>query len=159
MLFSKFGKGVRYIDFGRSKLIEGLRSTLIDVAVGENCLMCRAMRNEGRWGVCLDLFGLCACLFSLLLGKDSKDMVREEEGKLCLRNKITATYRTRDIYEPELWNDFFDKLLNFDSVKDDYASVVGGLRKEFGECVKKKKAMIEMGFGQLLKALPKALGS
>ena len=87
-------------------------------------------------------------------------LVREEGGKLYLRNEITATSRTREIHEDELWNDFFDKLLNFDSVEDDYDFVVGGLRRDsFGKCVKKKKAMIEMGFGQLLKALSKDQGS
>ena len=80
-------------------------------------------------------------------------MVREEGGKLYLRTEITATSRTREIYEDELWNNFFDKLLNFDSVTDDYDLVVGGLRDSFGDCVEKKKAMIENGFTQLLKAL------
>ena len=132
------GADVIFIDFGRSMELNRLDYQLEGEANIDD-VMCRAMRNGGRWGVDSDLHGLCTCAFTLLFGKDSKDMVEvNADGKSSLNRSHTI----RRYWKNDLWNKLFDKLLNFDPNKDDCDSVVD-LRDEFNAYVAQEESLIE----------------
>ena len=136
------GADTKIIDFGLVRVLKTLGHQFTGKAAIKE-MMCRAMRREDLWGVDQDFFCLCASAFSLLFfGMDSKNMVREEEGKFCLDNTIPSTGRASGLWRGELWNEFFDKLLNYDPAGDDYNMVVVDICKKFDAYVQENKALI-----------------
>ena len=132
------GADVIFIDFGRSMELNRLDYQLEGEANIDD-MMCSRMGQGKTWGVDSDLHGLCTCAFTLLFGKDSKDMVEvNADGKSSLNRSHTI----RRYWNRELWNKLFDKLLNFDPDEDDYDSVVD-LRDEFNAYVTEKKSSVE----------------
>ena len=134
------------VDFGRSVDLERtggasdpLRSQFKGNVAAEDT-ECVAMRESRPWGIDQDLFGLCSSAHLLLFGSHIE--VTEE--------KSTSKWRQRKAFrryhQQDLWNRFFDTLINYDSSTDEYC--IPGIRAQFEEYI---------GTGQRMKEIDKNL--
>ncbi len=144
------------VDFGRAvdlakvttKGSDPLKTVFSGSAAAED-MECRAMRQGQPWGVDLDFFGLCASSYILLFGSHIEVVQDKASGKLRLK-KLLRRYWQRD-----LWQNYFDTLLNFDARSDDYC--LRDLRMAFDEYIdgKDRKREIVSRVSTLYNHLPK----
>lgn len=109
------GSDLMLVDFGRAvdltRLVEGGRDVmdlkLTGGGIVDESMMCVAMRKGHPWSFDADTYGICSSAYSLLFGKH----IEITQG----RNK---RWKPRDslkrYWQTELWNEFFDTLLNSD---------------------------------------------
>ena len=160
---------IKLIDFGRTQKLKHLKKVYSDDYVGDKDMKCLGMRLEEPWGVDFDFFGLCASSYLLLRRDHMKCSAVEcgesERGKRLRTRlcdgvdkvelwKLRMPSIDRHVNEVELWKYVFDKLLHFDPVRDDYDSVVGGIRNKLDAYVCENHDKVEAGLGKIHSALP-----
>ncbi|KAL7485402.1 hypothetical protein ACHAW6_010996 [Cyclotella cf. meneghiniana] len=150
------GADLMLVDFGRavdldrvSKKYSDPLKSLFTGSVAAEDMECKAMRQGLPWGVDLDFFGLCASSYILLFGSHIEVVQDKATGRLRLK-KLLRRYWQRD-----LWQNYFETLLNFDTQSDDYC--LRDLRFAFDEYIngKDRKREIVSRVGQLFNHLPK----
>ena len=149
------GADLMLVDFGRAVDLEKVSdqsnylNTLFKGAVAAEDMECGTMRRGLPWGVELDLFGLCASSFILLFGSHMEVVQDKNNGRWRLQKSF------RRYWEKDLWQLFFDTLLNFDPHSKEKS--LNNIRISFDEYIsgKERKREIASHLVQLYTHLPK----
>eukprot|EP00804_Cyclotella_cryptica_P024138 CCRYP_015577-RA/>CCRYP_015577-RA protein AED:0.13 eAED:0.13 QI:0/1/0.66/1/1/1/3/321/1383 len=150
------GADLMLVDFGRAIDLQKASNkgsdplkTVFTGSVAAEDMESKAMRQGLPWGVDLDFFGLCASSYILLFGSHIEVVQDKATGRLRLK-KLLRRYWQRD-----LWQRYFETLLNFDTQSDEYC--LRDIRLAFDEYIdgKDRKREIVSRIGQLFNHLPK----
>ena len=111
------GSELILVDFGRAVDLKAAAKPGIDPmdvrlegSCAEKDMECVAMRKGISWSFDVDTFGVCASAFVLLHGSH----IEIKEDSTTERWKPHKP--PRRYWQKDLWNEFFDKLLNLDEV-------------------------------------------
>lgn len=95
-------------------------------------MMCKRMRSGLDWGVDQDTYGVASTSYLLLTGRNLESDI-QHNGVPKLRNRGLV----RDANTLDMWNEFFDKFLNFNPSKSCYKSTMDGLIDRFKTYIEK----------------------
>ena len=111
------GADLMLVDFGRAIDLDSVSGIgtkpLFTGSVAAEDMECKAMRQGLPWGFDLDFYGLCASSYILLFGSHMEVVQDENTGKLKLKRLL------RRYWQRDLWQKYFDTLLNFGARSSD----------------------------------------
>lgn len=144
------GADLMLVDFGRAVDLVGISdTTLFTGSAAAEDMECKAMRQGLPWGVDLDFYGLCASSYILLFGSHMEVVQDKATGKLKLKRLL------RRYWQRELWQNYFESLLNYDSCSS--AHCLRDIRVAFDDYLDNngRKRDVESRIGTLYTHLPK----